>query len=129
MIPPEPRLTAALGDRYRRGVQVLGLPPDQLMAYVDGVERPASRATAAQAVDEMAARGQFPLVILARLYAVLGERERALSLLERAVEQRAPFTTYIGRWVDLHSLADEPRFRAVLRRVGLPNPGPAARGP
>jgi hypothetical protein len=61
-------------------------------------------------------------VILARLYAVAGDRERALSALERAVEQRAPFTTYIGRWVELHSLVDEPRFRAILKRVGIPDP-------
>ena len=43
-----------------------------------------------------------------------------LDLLERAVADRAPFTTYINRWPELDLLAGEPRFRAVLQRIGLP---------
>ena len=109
-------------DLFRRAAQVLGQTPEDLMTFVNGVERPASRAAGVRAVDQLAARGQLPLVILARLYVVAGDRERALSTLERAVEQRAPFTTYIGRWVDLNSLAEEPRYRAILKRVGLPDP-------
>ncbi len=109
----------------RQGAEVLGEPPAQFLTFLSGVERPATRPAAVRVVDQWAAGGRFPIVVIARFYALLGESDRALTLLERAVEQRAPFTTYIGRWTELHRLAGEPRFQAVLRRIGLPEPAAA----
>jgi tetratricopeptide (TPR) repeat protein len=105
---------------FRQGGQALGVSPAPTLALVDGIERPAARPEALRAVDAMVAARVFPGVICARLYVLLGERGKALDLLERAVADRAPFTTYINRWPELDLLAGEPRFRAVLQRIGLP---------
>jgi tetratricopeptide (TPR) repeat protein len=105
---------------FRQAGEALGLSPAPTLAFVDGVERPAARRAALRAVDGMVAARTFPGVICARFYVLLGEPGKALDLLERAVKERAPFTTYINRWPELDSLAGEPRFKAVLRRIGLP---------
>ncbi|MFN2397460.1 MAG: hypothetical protein ABR543_02265 [Gemmatimonadaceae bacterium] len=48
----------------------------------------------------------------------MGEREQALDWLERAVETGA-FILYLGIDPTFRSLHPEPRFRALLKKVGL----------
>ena len=57
---------------------------------------------------------------LATAYVGLGEKEQALSLLERAYAQHDLQLQYLG--VDPHfdSLRSEPRFQELIRKVGLP---------
>ena len=57
---------------------------------------------------------------LATVYVGLGEKEQALSLLERAYAQHDLQLQYLG--VDPHfdSLRSEPRFQELIRKVGLP---------
>ena len=54
----------------------------------------------------------------ARTHVVLGETAEALDLLEQACEDRHP--QLWGRRVDFKELADEPRFQALVERVGIP---------
>jgi len=58
----------------------------------------------------------------ARLYAIMGEKEMALSLLERAYEE-PPYEWYIiARLVyypEFDSLRAEPRFKALMQELGL----------
>lgn len=49
-----------------------------------------------------------------------GSKDRALELLGRACDDRAPQMTYIGRDPVLDPLRDDPRFQALVERVGLP---------
>jgi len=105
---------------FRQGREALQISSAPTIAFVNGIEHPEARPEAVRAVDAMVAARAFPDVILARFYTLLGERGKALDLLERAVAHRAPFTTYINRWPELDRLAGEPRFKAVLRRIGLP---------
>ena len=57
---------------------------------------------------------------LAVLYAALGEKEKALSALERAYAAHDLQMRYLG--IDSHydSLRSEPRFQDLVRKVGLP---------
>jgi serine/threonine-protein kinase len=59
--------------------------------------------------------------MLARLYTSLGEPAEALTWLERAYESRNGMVVYLK--VDPHfdALRGEPRFQAVLKKVGLDN--------
>jgi eukaryotic-like serine/threonine-protein kinase len=59
--------------------------------------------------------------IFAGMYACIGERETALKLLEQseaAHEERLMVT--IKGWPALASLHDEPRYHAIIHRMGLP---------
>jgi serine/threonine-protein kinase len=109
-------------ELFRQGAAAAGLPESTFLALATGVERPAGRAAAVRAVEGWAAAGTFAAVVQARYYTLLGEPARALDLLEQAVAQHAVFTTYIGRWTEFRRLAAEPRYRAVLKRIGLPPP-------
>jgi TolB-like protein/DNA-binding winged helix-turn-helix (wHTH) protein len=56
---------------------------------------------------------------LAILYAALGERERALALLERAYSAHDQQLIWLGIDMGFDSLRSEPRFQDLLRRVGV----------
>ncbi len=56
----------------------------------------------------------------ARIAMGLGERERALSLLEEAVDAREGTLPDLERYGEFERLSAEPRFQAIRQRVGLP---------
>jgi adenylate cyclase len=62
---------------------------------------------------------------LATLYGALGEKERALDLLERDFREgdRTLWLYYHGTWFD--SIRNDPRFLSLLRQYGLPVEPPA----
>jgi hypothetical protein len=54
---------------------------------------------------------------LATVYAGLGQKEQALTALERAYADRSLLLMNIGTDPEFESLRSEPRFRAVLGKV------------
>lgn len=59
-------------------------------------------------------------VELAVLYVGLGEREKALAALERAYSERDSQMQYLVIEPNFDSLSSEPRFAALVQKVGLP---------
>ena len=69
---------------------------------------------------------KLPSALLAIIYASLGERERALELMENAYEEREMALLVInasprGFLPALDSLLADPRFQALMRKAGLEN--------
>ena len=61
----------------------------------------------------------IPVAQAAR-YAQIGEREKALSILEKAYEQRGPGVLRLNlRAFD--KIRSDPRFQKVREKIGLPN--------
>ncbi|MBN2264490.1 MAG: tetratricopeptide repeat protein, partial [Candidatus Aminicenantes bacterium] len=56
----------------------------------------------------------------ARVYAGLGDKDKALSLLNRAYESRSNRITFLVSDWALHSLHGDPRFQELARKVGFP---------
>jgi hypothetical protein len=50
---------------------------------------------------------------------VLGERDKALDWLERAYEERSGYLPMLGLDFVFDSLREEPRFKALLEKIGL----------
>jgi TolB-like protein/DNA-binding winged helix-turn-helix (wHTH) protein/Tfp pilus assembly protein PilF len=74
---------------------------------------------------ELNARGRIPPLTtfdLASLYALLGEKDKALEYLERASEERDPELGFIKVQPELRSLQSESRFQDLVRRMGLSGP-------
>lgn len=93
------------------------------------VDRPdAARAVAAEA-ERGALRTYVSPIHLAMLYAALGERARALDLLETDARDgdRVLWMWFRGVWFD--SLREDPRFVALLRQYGLPIPSARSKTP
>ena len=58
---------------------------------------------------------------MATLYARIGEREKALSYVERALKERQSDLIFLNVEPYFSDLKKEPRFQAVARQVGIPS--------
>jgi TolB-like protein/Flp pilus assembly protein TadD/predicted Ser/Thr protein kinase len=65
-------------------------------------------------------RGYVPPYYVATVYAGLGKREQALTFLEKAYADRSSMMVLLKVDPELDPLRSDPRFAALLRRVGLP---------
>jgi tetratricopeptide (TPR) repeat protein len=72
--------------------------------------------------DAMSRKGQYasPYAV-ASVHAWLGEKEKALSLLEQAYRERSNWLLWLRRDPRWAPLRDDPRFKDLTRRVGLPS--------
>jgi len=59
-------------------------------------------------------------VDLAGIYAVLGDQEKALTLLESALEQHNGRLLFIHQYHEFDPLRISPRFLHILQAVGAP---------
>jgi len=82
--------------------------------------RDADARTVMRTPEEQAREEYFPRSWLARAYAASGDKERALTWLERAYEERDGWLTLAKVDPTFDALREEPRFRAVLTKMGLP---------
>jgi tetratricopeptide (TPR) repeat protein len=57
---------------------------------------------------------------LAEVYAVLGEKDKAINCLEVAYKLHGDFIPWIRYDYPLKSLYDDPRFKAIVKRLNLP---------
>jgi TolB-like protein/DNA-binding winged helix-turn-helix (wHTH) protein len=74
-------------------------------------------------IDEMkeAARHQYVSgCFFAEAYVGLGQKDEAITWLERAYEEHDQSMVYIASYPGLDPLRSEPRFRALLRRMNFP---------
>ena len=70
-------------------------------------------------LQEKSRQSYVPLYSIAIIYAGLGENDKAFEWLEKAYEDRSMFLTWLKVDPQLNSLRADPRFAALLRKVGL----------
>jgi TolB-like protein/DNA-binding winged helix-turn-helix (wHTH) protein len=100
-----------------------------------------------KAADKAYAEGGYPAVIkaeieflenpvrirdtspvdLAELHAEIGQREEAVRLLNLAADEHSPNLPFRINSPDFDSLHNDPRFRAIAQRVGLPYEPPPSK--
>ncbi len=61
-----------------------------------------------------------PGTAVAFIHLGLGEKEEALDWLEKEIDDRGSSTTYYAVMTELDDLRTEPRFKAMLKRLNLP---------
>jgi len=114
---------------FHRGAYAAALATYERAGRVPGWARVplGDSSDALSAVDSLEsewARGSAPSwvpFVLARMYTSLGNRDSALTWLERTYDAREGLIVYIGVHPHFDPLRGEPRFQSLLRRVGLPN--------
>ncbi|HXW95327.1 MAG TPA: adenylate/guanylate cyclase domain-containing protein [Nitrososphaerales archaeon] len=57
-----------------------------------------------------------------RGFAAIGEKDKALEWLERAFEERSPLLRWSAVDFNLEGMQSDPRFQALLKRLGLEKP-------
>lgn len=71
---------------------------------------------------ERATRGEYaPALNIAKIYAVLGDKDQAFVWLNKAIDEREGRVVAIIKNDFWDSLRDDPRFADLLRRMNLPN--------
>jgi serine/threonine-protein kinase len=117
--------SAEAEEELARAASLAGRSVETLagLAYAEAVS--GHRAQALAMLDELTRRAGASYVSPARIAQIhlgLGERDQALSLLERAVEQRCTEVVWLGVHPMFDQLGSEPRFLALLKRLGLARP-------
>ena len=72
-------------------------------------------------LEKLQAESYASALDLAQIHAALGDRERAFHWLDQAVAERAFHLVYLKVWPELDPLRSDPRFGAVVGRLGLPS--------
>jgi tetratricopeptide (TPR) repeat protein len=84
----------------------------------------AGRRVEAQAIlNELRTRSRQTYVsafYLALVYVGLGMRDETMEHLEKAVEERQPYLVGLNVEPPFLGLHDDPRFQAIVRRIGIP---------
>lgn len=88
------------------------------LAYV--YARVGRHADARRTLAEMADLPAVSPYLLATVHTGLGDQNRALALLEQAVEERDTWVTFLGVDPVFDPHRDDPRTRSLLDRMGLP---------
>lgn len=100
--PPVPRMLGMLGEALARN----GLRKEALEIL--------------NSVEEMATREYIDPWSLCRQYMALGDREKALDLLERSLEERSTLALFAPIDPLLKPLRTDARFRRMIERLQLP---------
>jgi TolB-like protein/Tfp pilus assembly protein PilF len=73
-----------------------------------------------EALRASASKSYVPNFCFAIAHAALGDKESAIALLEKDVEERSSYVVTIAIELAFTELRDGPRFKAMLKRMNLP---------
>jgi tetratricopeptide (TPR) repeat protein len=108
---------------YRKGVSLAGETlegqADLARALIEGGEKKEGLLILRRLESEATRRYVSP-VDLAGIYTVLGDHEKALTLLESALEQRNGRLLFIHQYHEFDPLRISPRFTRILQAIGAP---------
>jgi uncharacterized protein YfaS (alpha-2-macroglobulin family) len=110
---------AAMADTLRAEAEPTPWTHAQLAAALARLGKPADARREAAVVEAAAKKHYLDERIPAQMYAVMGENDRALAWLERGFRSNAAIIAYMNVYPQLGSLAQDPRYRAMLKRAGL----------
>ena len=71
-------------------------------------------------LKKAASEGYVRPSAMAVVYVGLGDKEEALNQIEKEVSSRSPNAIYLAVLPDVDDLRSEPRFKAMLKRMNLP---------
>jgi DNA-binding winged helix-turn-helix (wHTH) protein/TolB-like protein/Flp pilus assembly protein TadD len=107
---------------YRRALRLAGAMPEAAMDLGRAQARAGHRADALATLRDLEQFGQREYAApfqLAVILAALGERDRAFQELDRAIDARSWYMTWLKVDPSLDPLRADPRFDERLRRVGF----------
>jgi TolB-like protein/Tfp pilus assembly protein PilF len=106
-------------EEIRSGAAELPKIDDSLLlAYALG--RAGRRKEAVQMINQLERTPNADAVWVAIAWTGIGNRDRAFEWLNRALDAHSPSELWIGVFPSLDPLRSDPRYAALLRRMGLP---------
>jgi serine/threonine protein kinase/Tfp pilus assembly protein PilF len=112
-------------EEWEKGATLNNTPEDLAMVKAMKVEYARSGLhgallRSAEYQEEETKRQYVDPALIAMTYAMLGDKDKAFAQLDKAAAQKSVFLTYVKVLPDLDSLRSDPRYAALLRRMGLP---------
>jgi tetratricopeptide (TPR) repeat protein len=101
-----------------RGELSTGQQSLMALAYI-GLGRNAEAAKIAESL--VLQEGDLPSVDAASVFLALSQRDRALEIIERAVDLKSPKVLFLRLDPRFDALLNEPRYRGLLQRMGFPS--------
>jgi tetratricopeptide (TPR) repeat protein len=102
---------------YKKAENLSGRPAFGLAITYARMDR---RDEAVRALNAATANRRYtPGDAIAHIYVALGERDDAIRELERACEERSSSLHFVGIAPEFAPMRDDPRFTAILKRIGL----------
>jgi TolB-like protein/DNA-binding winged helix-turn-helix (wHTH) protein/Tfp pilus assembly protein PilF len=119
----EQRKMFAEAFAWRRRLLRVSKEP-QMAALEEAYQRSGYRGYLFKRIDLLEQAGKFDdlftELLVAHMYALLGDEAHTLYYLERAYDERNPWILYLQTDPVMDSLRSSPRFRDLIRRIGLP---------
>jgi TolB-like protein/Tfp pilus assembly protein PilF len=110
---------------YQKAVELSHGDTDTVAGLAHGYIAIGKRAEAEKILHDLLEQSQKGYVspyMIATIYAGLGDKDRALSFLEKAYQERSPDVPYFLKAdLRLDPLRSDPRFQDLIHRVGLSN--------
>ena len=111
-------------QEFKKALQLSGTDDPDLMldlgfAYATTGNRREAEIILAK-LKRLQERGLVPSGSIAILYGALGDSNQAFAWLQKAYEERDPQLTYVKVGRRFEPLRHDPRFQALVRRIGLP---------
>ncbi len=108
---------------FQRAVTLSGEGPVMLAALGHAYAVSGQTGEATKIIEELQEKSKQRYVspyFLAAIYAGLGDKDRALALLQEACAQHSDWLIYLGVDPRFYVLRSDPRFTELLQRVGIP---------
>jgi serine/threonine protein kinase/tetratricopeptide (TPR) repeat protein len=106
----------------QRAVELSGSGPAYLCSLGYAYAAAGRRADASRILDELVAASKVryvPASTLAVVFSGLGEKDQAMTWLERAERERDPWVTALNTNFMFDPVRSDPRFQSLAHRVGL----------
>ena len=104
-------------EEYEKVASLSERPHAEIAGIRDAFEQDGIQGFWRKALE--ASKKEGDAVEVASLYSLLGERDQAMLWLEKAYRQRSPIIEFLKERSEFDNLRSDPRFRELLRRVGL----------
>jgi TolB-like protein/DNA-binding winged helix-turn-helix (wHTH) protein/Tfp pilus assembly protein PilF len=107
---------------YQKAQATLGETPAIVMAIGYANAKSGNRAAARKALEELHAQSKqryVPALYFGAVYIGLGDADAGMSWLEKAYREHSDYLIYLNADPMADSLRSNPRFQAVLRKIGI----------
>lgn len=108
---------------YTKSQGVSIIPPEEIQKLKDVYARSGWKAYMQMSIDMLMPASQrtlFPPFVIATFYARLGNNDETMKWLEKGYEERDFRMTLLSVSPDFDGVRSDPRFRELVRRMGLP---------
>jgi tetratricopeptide (TPR) repeat protein len=118
----EGHLDSALAHFARTGALRSWIPNIAGEGYVYAQQaRRADALRVLHRLDSLSSSQYVTSYAVALVHTALGDRDQAFAWLDRAVQERTHWLLWLNRDRRWDQIRDDPRFRSLVRRVGLPD--------